>query len=73
MICVCVSKKVNLEGSKDMVNPGSFTNSEHFVLLFCLFCSFSLLWDKIYFNIYLVYLKALLSSAAFSVKLKMKF
>lgn len=26
-LCVCVSKKVKLDGSKDMVNPGSFTNS----------------------------------------------
>lgn len=66
-LCVRVSKKVNLEGSKYMVNPGSFTDFEH--LSYCSVFStpsLSLLWDKIYFNIYLVYLKTLLQGCILS-------
>lgn len=72
---VCVSPKMlNPKKNKDIVNLGNFTQPELFILAFLyLFysLSLSLLCDKIYFNVYFVYLKTLLSRVAVSVKLKM--
>lgn len=67
-------KHLKLARSKDMVNSDSFIDPEHFILLFVyLFHSFFLLCGKIYFTVYFVDLKTLVTKVALFVKMKMKY
>lgn len=73
MLYVC-PKKLKPERSKDMVNSDHFIDPEHFILpfIYLFHSSFFLLWDEIYFSVYFVELKTLVSRVVVCVKMKLE-